>query len=67
MNRVIQCAGRVIRSETDVGVIILVGKRFAQGQYSRLFPSEWYRTTPAELISRDLMGDLKEFWDQTER
>ncbi len=62
MNRVVQCAGRVIRSETDVGVIVLVGERFSQGQYARLFPQDWYRSTPRELVTRDLRGDLERFW-----
>jgi DNA excision repair protein ERCC-2 len=64
MNRVIQSAGRVIRSETDVGVIVLLGERFSQSQYARLFPADWYRTTPRELVTGDLLGDLREFWSR---
>ncbi len=63
MNRVIQCAGRVIRSETDAGAIVLVGERFSQSQYARLFPPDWYRNSPRELISTDPVADLKEFWE----
>ncbi len=62
MNRVIQCAGRVIRSETDTGVIVLLGERFSRRQYSRLFPAHWYRSSPRELVSEDLRRDLEEFW-----
>jgi len=62
MNRVIQCAGRVIRSEKDVGVIVLLGERFSRSQYSRLFPDSWYRNSPKDLISEDLLHDLSEFW-----
>jgi DNA excision repair protein ERCC-2 len=41
MNRVLQAAGRVIRSETDTGVVLLVGSRFTSSEYSRLFPPDW--------------------------
>jgi DNA excision repair protein ERCC-2 len=41
MNRVLQAAGRVIRGETDRGVVMLVDTRFAQGRYRRLFPAWW--------------------------
>src|SRR5947209_1185185 len=40
MTRVVQSAGRVIRSERDVGVIALLCKRFTQESYTRYFPSE---------------------------
>lgn len=42
-NRVLQAAGRVIRSETDVGAVLLIDRRFAEGRYARLFPA-WYHT-----------------------
>ena len=38
MNRVLQAAGRVIRSETDRGVVLLVDTRFMEPGYRRLFP-----------------------------
>jgi DNA excision repair protein ERCC-2 len=41
MNRVLQAAGRVIRSETDRGVVLLVDRRYASARYRRLFPDEW--------------------------
>ena len=43
MNRVLQAAGRVIRSEADRGLILLVDRRFAQEQYRQLFPAHWSR------------------------
>ena len=42
MARVSQAAGRVIRTETDRGVVILLGNRFADPIYRELFPSEWH-------------------------
>lgn len=41
MNKVLQAAGRVIRTVEDVGVIALLDERFLQPAYRRLFPREW--------------------------
>ena len=41
MNKVLQAAGRVIRTETDRGVVLLLDDRFAQESYRRLFPPHW--------------------------
>jgi Rad3-related DNA helicase len=41
MNKVMQAAGRVIRAETDRGVILLIDTRFTDRRYLELFPHEW--------------------------
>lgn len=41
MNRVLQAIGRVIRSERDRGVVLLIDARFAESRYRRLFPRWW--------------------------
>ena len=41
MNRVLQAAGRVIRRETDRGVIILIDDRLREPVYRKLLPSHW--------------------------
>lgn len=41
MNKVLQAAGRVIRTQNDVGVILLLDERFRNSEYSALFPIEW--------------------------
>ena len=41
MNRVLQAIGRVIRSETDHGVVLLIDARFNEPRYQRLFPPWW--------------------------
>ncbi len=41
MNKVLQAAGRVIRSETDRGAVLLIDERFARPAYLDLFPPEW--------------------------
>jgi DNA excision repair protein ERCC-2 len=62
MSRVIQTAGRVIRTATDVGVVALVGDRFATDRYASLFPRDWYQRTPRELITSDPYSALRKFW-----
>ena len=41
MNKVMQAAGRVIRTETDKGIVLLIDERFALAQYRQLFPKHW--------------------------
>jgi len=67
MNRVVQSAGRVIRSETDVGIIALLDKRFTYHNYTSLFPSHWYNRHPRELVTRDYQQALSRFWDGHEK
>ena len=63
MSRVIQSVGRVIRSEYDVGMILLIGQRFATSYYNSLFPQYWYQTSPFELISQNPVEDVMAFWE----
>ena len=60
-NRVMQATGRLIRTETDRGIGVLIDERFTRKDYKRLFPDEWH---PYEIISNDL--ELKKkllcFW-----
>lgn len=41
MNKVMQAAGRVIRTEEDRGIIALLDERFLQSGYRNIFPREW--------------------------
>jgi len=41
MNNVLQAAGRVIRTERDAGVVVLVDDRYATPKYRQLFPQHW--------------------------
>jgi DNA excision repair protein ERCC-2 len=63
MTRVVQSAGRVIRSETDIGVIALFCRRFTQEMYTRYFPADWYDESPRELISRKPATEIREFFE----
>ncbi len=51
MTRVVQAAGRLIRSAEDRGTIILLGKRFLQPQYLQMLPEDWIDgDDPAALV-----------------
>ena len=60
-NRVLQATGRVIRTETDRGIIVLIDERFTHGRYRRLFPSHWrgYQVIRSE---DELEDELVRFW-----
>ena len=62
MNRVLQAVGRVIRSETDHGVVLLIDARFNEVRYRRLFPAWWkyLRVRHADGL-REALGS---FWRQ---
>lgn len=63
LNRVLQAAGRVIRSETDRGVVLLIDTRFGQSRYRELFPTWWRSQRVAEL---NQIGELvQRFWRES--
>ncbi|XOV88696.1 MAG: ATP-dependent DNA helicase [Pseudomonadota bacterium] len=61
LNRVLQTAGRVIRSESDRGVVCLVDRRFATARYASLLPAEW-RVTRTE-TRQALTSAITSFWN----
>ena len=64
MTRVVQAAGRLIRSETDRGVIALVCARFLEEPYVSRLPRDWYDETPAELVTRRPAEEIREFFER---
>ena len=62
MNKVLQAAGRVIRTDEDVGVIALLDERFLNGSYQRMFPREW---EGFEIVTADRVAKrVERFWDE---
>ena len=61
-NKVLQAAGRVIRTPKDKGVVLLIDSRFGWAEYRQLFPSHWAHCRwlygPAQLADQ-----LKGFWE----
>jgi DNA excision repair protein ERCC-2 len=62
MTRVVQAAGRLIRSEKDRGVIALLCARFLEEPYASRLPRDWYGETPAELATRRPADEIREFF-----
>lgn len=60
MNKVLQSAGRVIRTATDKGCVFLLDERFARNEYQRLFPREWKQPVFGKIS--ELKNILQEFW-----
>lgn len=62
MNKVLQAAGRVIRTEEDRGSIVLLDDRFLYEQYQQLFPREW---TTYQMVTLDTVQTaIKKFWEK---
>lgn len=64
MNKVLQAAGRVIRTDTDRGMIFLLDDRFLLRQYRAVFPREWSKATSIRLSQTAEV--VAEFWDETQ-
>lgn len=60
MNKVLQSAGRVIRTSEDRGVVVLLDERFLRREYQELFPREWSGYTTCSL--QNIGDEIKEFW-----
>ena len=64
IRRVLQAAGRVIRTETDRGVVLLMDRRYRQEKYRALMPPHW-RVVDVKSMSA-LTKKLKDFWREGE-
>ena len=62
-NKVMQAAGRVIRSELDKGVVLLIDQRFTYLKYKDMFKTEWshYKIVRS---SNDITSILNDFWNK---
>ncbi len=60
INRVLQAAGRVIRSDTDRGVVLLIDQRYATFRYRSLLLKQW--ATIRVQNHRQLAEELEKFW-----
>lgn len=61
MTKVLQAAGRVIRTMSDRGVIVLMDDRFLREEYQALFPKEWW---PYRIVNKNNVGQtVRQFWE----
>ena len=62
INRVLQAAGRVIRTEKDSGVVLLIDQRYGRYQYKSLLREEW---APVRVQDPQQLADsIRKFWSQ---
>ncbi|WP_268912422.1 ATP-dependent DNA helicase [Lentilactobacillus sp. SPB1-3] len=60
-NNVTQAAGRLIRTQTDEGIIVLMDQRFSQNRYRQIFPNHW--SQPKIVNDTDqLKNTIQNFW-----
>lgn len=64
MNKVLQSAGRVIRTDEDRGVILLLDDRFGDSRYRETFPREWEKVEICSLSGVE--ERIKKFWETKE-
>jgi DNA excision repair protein ERCC-2 len=62
-NRVLQATGRVIRTEADRGIIVLIDERFTHARYRQLFPTHW-RGLQVGRNTGEIRDKLKNFWSR---
>lgn len=64
MAKAIQAAGRVIRTESDRGLIVLMDGRFLEPGYASTLPGDWFRNEVGELVSQSILQDVQTFWSK---
>ena len=62
MNKVLQSAGRVIRTDEDRGVILLLDERFRDSRCKEVFPREWKDVKLCQV--KTAAGLIKDFWEK---
>ncbi len=62
INKVLQAAGRVIRTTEDRGVIVLLDERFLQSDYQYLYPREWEKHQVCNV--RNVEEVVLDFWEK---
>ena len=65
MNKVLQAAGRVIRTQEDRGILLLLDERFWGNDYRGLFPAEWADRKRCSL--ENVEETLQQFWINTKK
>ena len=66
MAKVVQSAGRVIRSHSDRGLIVLMDRRFVNSSYVKSMPADWVGDDPHAFVSQQLTADIRRFWEENE-
>ena len=63
MNKVMQAIGRVIRSESDRGAVLLIDDRYMNREYKALFKEEW-RTYDVVYSEDEIKKEVTKFFNE---
>lgn len=64
MNKVLQSAGRVIRTETDRGILVLIDDRYFTSKYKNIMPEEWSEISFTD-SNKMLLDNIESFWNES--
>jgi DNA excision repair protein ERCC-2 len=67
INKVIQAVGRLIRSQRDKGIIVLVDERFSDEKTGMLLPDYWFRQPGDVVLTDEYEPVIREFWDNIDK
>lgn len=64
MAKAIQAAGRVIRGPEELGLLAFLDDRFLEPAFAQCFPQDWFKHSPHEAVSEEILADVSRFWAQ---
>jgi DNA excision repair protein ERCC-2 len=64
MAKAIQAAGRVIRGPGERGLLAFLDGRFLEPAFAQCFPQDWFRVSPREAVSEEILADVSRFWSE---
>ncbi len=64
MAKAIQAAGRVIRGPEERGLLAFLDPRFLEPAFAQCFPQDWFRESPQEAVSGQILADVSRFWSE---
>ncbi len=67
INRSVQAGGRVIRSETDRGFVLLIGRQFTDPRYQAMLPGFWREELRVAISREEALEAVRAFWARTGR
>jgi DNA excision repair protein ERCC-2 len=64
INKVLQSAGRVIRTDKDRGIVVLIDERYSQSEYKKLLPNEWSNIKKMNNSTNESSRIIFNFWNE---
>lgn len=64
INKVLQSAGRVVRTDKDRGIVVLIDERYSENIYKKLLPEEWSHMKKINTFLNKNNNVILEFWSK---